>query len=190
MEIANLMLALGGDMNNTVPKFDCTASEIAILRAIHGDGAVYDVEPKGRILRTQREERARLYAEYGRAMGRENKPIISDLFPGAASRLFEDISELGMVEEQFSPKFRQKLEAEAVAKKAKTAAEKPVEKKNTLTKKELVDFLTVEGYDVPKNATVSQLADMVEEITAKKQAAVVDEEPDLDDFTQDKTVLD
>jgi len=186
MEIANLMLALGGDMNNTVPKFACTASEIAVLRAIHGDGAVYDIEPQGRIERTSRDERARLYAEYGRAMGRENKPIISDLFPGAASRLFEEISELGLVEEQFSPKFRQQLEAKAAAK----AAKPPVEKKNTLTKKELVDFLTVEGYDVPKNATVSQLADMVEEITAKKQAAVVDEEPDLDDFTEDKTVLD
>lgn len=54
------------------------------------------------------------------------------------------------------------------------APKEPADKKNTLTKKELQAFLTALGIEYPKNATASQLADLVEEITAKKSA----EKPD------------
>ena len=43
LQTANVVLALGGDARNTVPKYAVTAAEVAVLRMIHGDAAVFDV---------------------------------------------------------------------------------------------------------------------------------------------------
>jgi len=116
MDRANIMVALGGDMSNTVPKYDVTAAEIAVLRAIHGEGAVFDVTPTGTVARSHREEKERLRANYGRAMNRDNKPILDDLYPGAAARVHEEISELELAPELFSPEVQMKQRAALEAK--------------------------------------------------------------------------
>jgi hypothetical protein len=123
MQTANIMLALGGDKGNCVPKYGVTAAEIAVLRAIHGDDAVFDVEPTGEDAlaedgedalaedgerkRTNREELARLQHQYasGRLFGTDVRAV-GALFPGAAARVFEDIDELSLSEEAFKAESR------------------------------------------------------------------------------------
>lgn len=103
MQTANILLSLGGDHGNTIPKWGVTAAEIAVLREIHGDDAVNDVEPVGEIKRSNREERARLVAIYGGAKNAEQKPIVESMFPGVAARVFEKIDELELDESFFKP---------------------------------------------------------------------------------------
>lgn len=98
MQTANILLSLGGDHGNTVMKFQVTAAEIAVLRAIHGDESVREVEPVGHVKRGHRQERERLVAIYGRAKDPEQKPIVEGLFPGVAARVFETLDELDLDE--------------------------------------------------------------------------------------------
>lgn len=131
MQTANIMLALGGDKGNCVPKYDVTPAEIAVLRAIHGDDAVFDVEPTDKEAttevengdprkRTNREELSRLSREYagGRLFGTDIRAV-SALFPGAAARVYEDFDELDLSEEAF------KAEGRVSAKPKPAKVEKP-----------------------------------------------------------------
>jgi hypothetical protein len=101
MHVANILLSLGGDHGNTVSKFGCTAAEIAVLREIHGNDAVKDIEPAGSIKRGHREERIRLLNIYGAAKTEDQKPIVESMFPGVAARVFETLDELGIDESFF-----------------------------------------------------------------------------------------
>lgn len=101
MQTANVLVSLGGDSGNTVPKQRVTAAEIAVLMAIHGNESVNDVEPCGDIKRSNREERARLLSIYGAAKDDMNKPIVEGMFPGVAARVFETINELGLADSMF-----------------------------------------------------------------------------------------
>lgn len=120
MQTASILVALGGDLGNTVPKHDVTASEIAVLRAIHGNDAVLDIEPTGDIKRSNLEELSRLRATYGNAKDTENKAIVDVLFPGAAARMFATIDELDLDDTFFKPTARAtaapavKVEGEAI----------------------------------------------------------------------------
>ena len=95
METANVMVAVGGDSGNVVPKYAVTAAEIALLQAIHGTDAVFDVEPAEDIERSSSEELRRLRFEYAtsRTFGTDS-PAVTSLFPGAAARVFERLDEL------------------------------------------------------------------------------------------------
>lgn len=123
MQLANVLVSLGGDHGNTVSKFQVTAAEIAVLRAIHGDDAVNDVEPRGDIVRSHREERGRLLSIYGAAKTPDHKPIVESMFPGVAARVFETLDELGLDESMFkavtrlkaSPAVAQPIEPDAPA---------------------------------------------------------------------------
>lgn len=132
MQTANVIVALGGDTGNTVPRYGVTAAEITVLRAIHGDEAVFDVEPAGEIDRSNREERQRL-AEVYRARDGENKLVIDSLFPGSGARVPETLDELELPEEFFKPVSRASASATPVAgkkparKPAKQAAPAPVD---------------------------------------------------------------
>lgn len=107
MQTANVMLALGGDDGNTVPKYEVTASEIAVLRLIHGESAVTDVAPCGEVRRSAREERSRLVVLYGHARPNDGDANAIDiLFPGAAAPLFENIADLDLPEDFFKPSTR------------------------------------------------------------------------------------
>ncbi|MGZ5987405.1 MAG: hypothetical protein ACXWLZ_00010 [Rhizomicrobium sp.] len=102
MQIANCLVSLGGDHGNTVSKFHVTAAEIAVLRAIHGEDAVNDIEPIGDVKRSNREERARIGAIYGQAKTPDGKAsIVESMFPGVAARVFETIAELELDESFF-----------------------------------------------------------------------------------------
>lgn len=114
MQFANIMLALGGDRGTTVPKTEVSASEIAVLRLIHGADSVFDVEPvqvEGeKAKRTSREEIRLLTGIYGRARvqtedGAEAS-VIAVLFPGAAAQAIKNIDDLDIPEEFFKAKTR------------------------------------------------------------------------------------
>lgn len=112
MQTANVLLSLGGDHGNQVMKHDVTASEIAVLRAIHGDDAVKDIEPGKDVKRSNRDERARLLGTYGAAKSEEGKPIVEGMFPGVAARVFDTLAELELPDSFFKATGHLKATAE------------------------------------------------------------------------------
>jgi hypothetical protein len=103
MQTAHILLALGGDSGNTVPKRNVTAAEIAVLIAIHGNQAVTEIEPAGEINQSNRAELNRLRQTYGRATDADNHSIVGQLFPGAAARVFETLDELEIPDAFYKP---------------------------------------------------------------------------------------
>ena len=102
-EVADMIVALGGDINNTVPRYNVTAAECAVLQAIHGADAVTSLKITGAINRTNRVEKARIMAEYAPTELSNGAKIIARLYPGAAARMFERYDELELSESQFAP---------------------------------------------------------------------------------------
>jgi len=101
MQTANIILDIGGDAGNQIPKSGITAAEIAVLIAIHGEAAVHDIEPAGSIDRSNRDELSRLHQVYGHAKDGEDRSIVGTLFPGAAARVFATLDELNLPDEFF-----------------------------------------------------------------------------------------
>jgi hypothetical protein len=101
MQTAHCWVALGGDTGNTVPKFDVTPAEIAVLQLIHGSDAVFDIVPVGDINRSNRDERSRLQAFYGKPEGSREASAVDRLFPGIAARLPESFNEIELDESFF-----------------------------------------------------------------------------------------
>lgn len=125
MEIADVMVALGGDKGNTVPKYGVSVSEVAVLRAIHGDDAVFDIKPTGERAVSNRDELERLRLTYGGAKDGEGNSILGQMFPGAAARVFQTFDELDLPEFLLLPTQRVSTKVEAApapTKRAKKAA--------------------------------------------------------------------
>jgi len=118
MQQANIMLALGGNLGQTIPKFGVTPAEVAVLREIHGNASVFDIQPLDEeIERTSREERSRLLEIYGKPPGSREMSAVEVLFPGAAARVYEGFDELEIDESFFKATGRVK------PKKAQAASE-------------------------------------------------------------------
>jgi hypothetical protein len=103
MQLANAMLALAGDLGNTVPKLGITPSEVAVLRFIHGNDAVIEIDVLDvQVERTHREERDRLTEAYGAYEGEQRRSrAVEALFPGAAARVFETFDEMDLDDSLF-----------------------------------------------------------------------------------------
>lgn len=125
MQTANILLCLAGDTGNQVPKRGVTAAEIAVLNAIHGDGACVDIEPAGDVQRSHREERARLLHIYGKIQDGKDVSPVGVLFPGAAARVFETLAELDLPPEQFKAKTRVTADDAPVAQTPSAASVEP-----------------------------------------------------------------
>lgn len=100
-ETAHCHVALGGDTLNTVPKYNMTAGEIAVLQMIHGKDAINEIEPSGTVKRSNRVEKARLLVQYGKAHDGRGGSILEKLYPGAAARIFQRLDELELSSTQF-----------------------------------------------------------------------------------------
>lgn len=116
MEIANVMVALSGDRGYTVPRYRVTPSEIAVLIAIHGEGAVFDIEPCGEVERTSRAEIERLAQDYSTARTGNDEFVVKQLFPGLGSPAIMTLEELGLPEDLYKALERVKPVAKPVAK--------------------------------------------------------------------------
>ncbi len=124
METATVLLAIAGDKGNTVMKTDVTPSEVAVLRFLHGDDAVSDVEVTGEVARKHNEERERLAETYGRQIGERKVAVaVNALFPGAAARMFDSFSELDLPDDFYKAEAR-KVPTAPKAKPAKKEAPK------------------------------------------------------------------
>jgi hypothetical protein len=124
VQLANVRVSLGGDHGNTVPKDRATAAEIAVLRMIHGDEAVQEVEPiAGEVPTNHNAERARLERLYGK-MVNGHEVLVSRIFP-VGSRVTETLAEL-KIPEDFYKAIRRvvpvEFNAEAEAEKQYLAA--------------------------------------------------------------------
>lgn len=117
MDILNCLVALGGDKGNTVAKSGITAAEAAVLRAIHGDDGLLDVEVVGQAKIDPRDEKQRLVEKYHRARNDDNILIVEAVFPGTAP-LIETVEQLGLhdsmfkVERKMPPKPKKELAAD------------------------------------------------------------------------------
>lgn len=173
MKLANIMLAIGGGRDNTLPKYGVTAGEIAVLRAIHGEDAVFDVEPTeadalddNGAPRKNRQELGRLKALYGKAQDGNGASIVEGLYPGAAARVFEGFDELELPDDYFKATGRVKATAPAVAPAPKAK-----------TKAELIAYAKTRGIDVDEKATAKAIAETIEAAEAPAPSA---DEDDLD----------
>lgn len=103
MQLASILVHLGGNNDNTVPKINVTPSEVEILRLIHGSDAVTDIYIIGRVERSSRVERQRLFDIYAKQQpdGTKRCPELDSLFPGVAARLYESFSEIEDLDESF-----------------------------------------------------------------------------------------
>lgn len=101
MQLANCLVALGGDRTNTVPKWGITPAEVAILLAIHGDDAVFDIEVTDEVCdRRGPEEMDRLAANYP-AKDEDGRMVLFNVFPGRGVTLPPDFSDLGLVDDLY-----------------------------------------------------------------------------------------
>ena len=130
MQTANCLVHIGGDSGTSVPKYQITAAEIAVLRAIHGPDSITDVEPTDDIERSDRAEIARLHEIYSRPDAKDGP--VHTLFPGSAARVYQTLAELEIPEDFYKAESRVKPKAaEKPAKAAKSkkadAEQEPVE---------------------------------------------------------------
>ena len=118
MQTANALLALGGQRGNSVPKRGITAAEIAVLMAIHGVDAVYDIVPlDDEVDRSNRAEKDRLLQIYP-ARNDDGQFIVEVVYPGNAPVLHQDIADLGLPEELFATTERVTAKPKATKKAA------------------------------------------------------------------------
>lgn len=181
MKLANIMLAIGGGRDNTIPKYGVTAAEIGVLRAIHGEDAVFDVEPTTENAlnenggeRTNRQELNRLKYSYGKATDTNGVALVENLYPGAAARVFEGFDELDLPDDYFK----------AVGRVSSVAAEKPKARPDAKpkTKAELIAYAETNGIEVDKSAKVGDIRDAIEAAEAPKPASDEDDLDDIDDL--------
>jgi hypothetical protein len=92
MQIAIVEILLNGNVQHTVTR-PTAASEILILRHLHGDDAVINPVELSSVKRSNADEIARLKAEYG-------SNVFTQVYPGAAPKLPETFAEVGFTVEE------------------------------------------------------------------------------------------
>lgn len=121
IQTASFLLALGGDIGNTVPKFDVPVSEIAVLQAIHGADAITDLSPVGEIETSNGEELSRLRGIYNRAQDGNSGLVIDGVYPGRGAQVVRTIEDLGLSEVQFKVERAPATEAKKAVRKPRAA---------------------------------------------------------------------
>lgn len=120
MDYVNLQVAIGGDVGNTVPKFNVPVSEIPVLMAIHGPDSLFDFEPveapkDGEDL-ADSEEMQRLRSLYGHVTDGDGENVLRQVYPGAGARVVAKLDQLEIPEGAF--KVLERVSAKPSAKKA------------------------------------------------------------------------
>jgi hypothetical protein len=135
MEYANILVAIGGDGAHQVPKYNVTPAEVLVLKFLHGDQAITDVDVQGELPkagdwnegddealkpRTDRQEIERLRALYSRQDGDVViSPAVTALFGnGIGKNVPKTFADLELDESQY------------IAKERKTSAKKSTKAKD------------------------------------------------------------
>lgn len=124
MQTANLLVDIGGAdaRGNLVPLYGATPSEIAILKHIHGEDCIHDLEPAGDIDVSNAAERARLRTRF--RLNEDKQAWVDVLFPGINSPLMQELSDLNLdpncfkAEKRLTAKSAPSADAEKLAKTA------------------------------------------------------------------------
>lgn len=96
MQLLDGLLALGGDMRNTVPLSRITVAEAHLLRAIHGAEAVHDVLPLDEVASIKpRDEIDRLTEKYT-ARDEDNRPVVGVVFAGGPASVPTSVTDLDL----------------------------------------------------------------------------------------------
>ncbi|MFY7925569.1 MAG: Rho termination factor N-terminal domain-containing protein [Aquidulcibacter sp.] len=179
METANVFVAIGGDRRNTVPKYNVTVAEVEVLRFIHGEDAVFDIEllPET-VKRTHRQEIGRLTEKYGRQEGEARvSPAVATLYPGSGARVPETFEDLDLPDELF------------IAIGRKTTASKPAKVEepegdglDDMSLKQLQAHAQANNIDL---AGVTRKADVIEAIRMATAAQADTDDQDEDDGVGD-----
>lgn len=90
MKLFTCKVRIMGEVKDEVRRYGVTNAEIKILRSIHGDDGVVDVEPEGEIDRSEAEERQRLEMFYG-------EPAVARLFGIAKPSIADEPASIGDV---------------------------------------------------------------------------------------------
>lgn len=153
METANIILALGEDMANTVPKRGVTPAEVAVLMAIHGENAVSEIDVNGETDKKPREVMQDLTYRYGRATDNENRPIIRRVFPATNSPMPKSFADMDLPDDYF------KGAAPSVEEEDEEEGEKSVD---DMTKTELVAYAEANDIEVDAKAKKSEILAAIE----------------------------
>lgn len=205
MQIASILLNIGGDAGQQVPKYNVTPSEVAVLRILHGDDAVNDIEITGDEKRSSKAERERLMQIYAQPQpdGSRRSPAIDMLFPGVAARLFETFDEMELDEVHFKTDSTRATERRVASKDpldhdgngrkggsvpAAQAAEPTVETEpakslDDMTVAELKEHASNEGIDLgdaTKKADILAAIQLAEE--QRRQDAEADDNDGIEDL--------
>lgn len=127
MEALNCYVAIGGERDNTVPKYGISPTEAAVLRALHGDSAVHDIEPAGDFVDAEgekvsnRDELRRVREIYSSPQA---KQIVDALFPGMGAKGPETIDDVGFDESLFKPTARATADSKPTESAKKAAGSK------------------------------------------------------------------
>ena len=117
MQICNCTVAIGGEAGMTVYKERVTVPELAILRVVHGEDAVRNIEVIGDEDVESSEERSRLTAIYTNPEG-----VVRDAF-GAVGPLPKTLDDAGISDEFVISNSAAKTKRKA---KASAAEELPI----------------------------------------------------------------
>ncbi len=102
MRYCDVTVRLTDSPSHTVRKVGVSVAEIVVLRAIHGEGAVVEIEPKTSDRRSATEEFERLRGLYGKPdeglMDAGNGDLLERLFPGSmhSKRLPSTLADIGL----------------------------------------------------------------------------------------------
>lgn len=92
MDYYNLKLRLHGDVRHEVLKKDMSAPEVIVLKAVHGDDAIVNLEYSKTKAVDDTAERERLHLRYGGALNKlEPKTNIQHMFGGDHMPLVETL---------------------------------------------------------------------------------------------------
>lgn len=132
MELANVLVALGGERGHTVPKWAVTPAETAVLMAIHGEDAVHEIQivgdDKGR---SARAEIDRLHERYKATDPDTGKYIVGEVFPGRNPDLPATFEALGLPDDLYKATERATPAKSKGKGKGKTAVKKETETDET-----------------------------------------------------------
>jgi hypothetical protein len=100
MQIVNCDVHLGGDRNHVVPKTGVTVAEIEILRVLHGEDSVVNINPTKQDTRKHAEELDRLRKTYKRKLpgpdSKGSKNIVDTVYPGPRPNLPATLKDIGV----------------------------------------------------------------------------------------------
>ena len=100
MQVVTCDVHIGGDRNHVVVKTGVTVAEIEILRVIHGNDAVLNIQPTKQDTRKHAEELDRLRRIYKRRMpgsdSKGTKNIVDVVYPGPRPNLPATLKDIGV----------------------------------------------------------------------------------------------